>query len=186
MLSTTNFRKGLKLMIDGAPCAIIDFQHVKPGKGSAFVRTKYRNLLTDNVQDRNFRSGEKFEKPDLIEKKMQYLYAEDDSFYFMDSATFDQTFITREALGDAVSFLKENIEASVLFFEGKVIGVELPNTVELAVTSCDPGMKGDTVSGATKPATLETGYVVHVPLFINEGDVLRIDTRSGDYLERVG
>ena len=184
MIPTTDFRKNLKLMIDGQPCVIIDFQHVKPGKGGAFVRTKWRNLLTGNVNERNFRSGEKFEKPDLIEKDMQYLYAEGDNYYFMDTKTYEQTFITKEALGDAVGFLKENIEAAVLFFEGKVIGVDLPNTVELTVTQCDPGMKGDTVSGATKPATLETGYVVNVPLFINEGDVLKIDTRSGAYLER--
>ena len=186
MLSTTDFRKGLKLMIEGQPCIIIDFQHVKPGKGGAFVRTKWRNILTGNVNERNFRSGDKFDKPDLEEKTMQYLYAEGDNFYFMDTSTYEQTFITRVALGEATNFLKENIEASVLFFEGKVIGVDLPNTVELQITQCDPGVKGDTVSGATKPATLETGYTVNVPLFINEGDVLKIDTRTGEYLERVG
>lgn len=185
MLSTTDFRKNLKFMVDGSPCIIIDCQHVKPGKGGAFVRTKYRNLLTGNVNEQNFRSGEKFEKPDLEDKDMQYLYVEGDNYYFMDTSTYEQTFITKEALGDAINFLKEQIEASVLFFEGKVIAVELPNTVELAVTSCDPGVKGDTVSGATKPATLETGYTVNVPLFINEGDVLKVDTRTGDYLERV-
>jgi len=186
MLSTTDFRKGLKLMIEGQPCIIIDFQHVKPGKGGAFVRTKWRNILTGNVNERNFHAGDKFDKPDLEEKTMQYLYAEGDNFYFMDTSTYEQTFITRAALGDSVNFLKENIECSVLFFEGKVIGVDLPNTVELQITQCDPGVKGDTVSGATKPATLETGYTVNVPLFINEGDVLKIDTRTGEYLERVG
>ena len=186
MLSTTDFRKGLKLMIEGQPCIIIDFQHVKPGKGGAFVRTKWRNILTGNVNERNFRSGDKFDKPDLEEKTMQYLYVEGDNFYFMDTSTYEQTFITRAALGDATNFLKENIECSVLFFEGKVIGVDLPNTVELQITQCDPGVKGDTVSGATKPATMETGYTVNVPLFINEGDVLRIDTRTGEYVERVG
>jgi elongation factor P len=185
MLSTTDFRKGLKFMVDGQPSVILDFQHVKPGKGSAFVRTKYRGLITGNVNEKNFRSGEKFEKPDLEEKGMQFLYAEGENYYFMDTSSYDQTFITKDALGDAVNFLKENIEASVLFFEGRVIGVELPNTVDLKVVECDPGMKGDTVSGATKPAKLETGYSVNVPLFINEGDVLKIDTRSGDYLERV-
>ncbi len=131
MLSTTDFRKGLKLMIEGQPCIIIDFQHVKPGKGGAFVRTKWRNILTGNVNERNFRSGDKFDKPDLEEKTMQYLYVEGDNFYFMDTSTYEQTFITRAALGDATNFLKENIECSVLFFEGKVIGVDLPNTVEL-------------------------------------------------------
>ena len=186
MLSTTDFRKGLKLMIEGQPCIIIDFQHVKPGKGGAFVRTKWRNILTGNVNERNFHAGDKFDKPDLEEKTMQYLYAEGDNFYFMDTSTYEQTFITRAALGDSVNFLKENIECSVLFFEGKVIGVDLPNTVELQITQCDPGVKGDTVSGATKPATLETGYTVNVRLFINEGDVLKIDTRTGEYLERVG
>ncbi len=171
-------------MIEGQPCVIIEFQHVKPGKGGAFVRTKWRNLLTGNVNERNFRSGEKFEKPDLEEKTMQYLYSEGDDFYFMDTSSYEQTFVNAETLGEARNFLKENIECSMLFFEGRVIGVEMPNTVELKVVKCDPGMKGDTVSGATKPATLESGYTVNVPLFINEGDVLRIDTRSGQYLER--
>ncbi|RMG14511.1 MAG: elongation factor P [Deltaproteobacteria bacterium] len=186
MLSTTDFRKNLKLMIDGQPCVIIDFQHVKPGKGGAFVRTKWRNLITGNVQERNFRSGEKFEKPDLEEKTMEYLYNEGDKYYFMDTSTYEQTFVTKDTLGNAVNFLKENIQADILFFEGKVIGVDLPNTVELKVVKCDPAVKGDTVTGATKPATLETGYTVNVPLFINEGDVLKIDTRTGEYLERVG
>ena len=186
MLSTTDFRKNLKLMIDGQPCVILDFQHVKPGKGGAFVRTKWRNLITGNVQERNFRSGEKFEKPDLEEKTMEYLYNEGDKYYFMDTTTYEQTFVNKETLGDAVNFLKENIQADILFFEGKVIGVDLPNTVELKVVRCDPAVKGDTVTGATKPATLETGYTVNVPLFINEGDVLKIDTRTGEYLERVG
>jgi len=184
LIPTTEFRKGLKLMIEGQPCVIIDFQHVKPGKGSAFVRTKWRNLLTGNVNERNFRSGDKFEKPDLEEKKMQYLYLDGDSFYFMDTSTYEQTFVSAEALGNAKNFLMENIECSMLFFNGKVIGVDMPNTVEMTVTTCDPGIKGDTVSGATKSATMETGYVVMVPLFINEGDRLKIDTRSGDYLER--
>jgi len=184
MLPTTEFRKGLKLMIEGSPCVIIDFQHVKPGKGSAFVRTKWRNLLTGNVNERNFRSGDKFEKPDLEEKTMQYLYSEGENYYFMDTTSYEQTFVVKDALGDAVNYLIENMEAAILFFEGRVIGVELPNTVALKVTRCDPGMKGDTVSGATKPAELETGYSVNVPLFINEGDLLKIDTRTGAYLER--
>ena len=185
MLSTTDFRKGLKLMVEGQPCVIIEFQHVKPGKGSAFVRTKYRNILTGNVNEKNFRSGDKFEKPDLEEKEMQYLYEDSGNYYFMDNSTYEQTFVPKDALGDAVNYLKENITCSLLFFEGRVIGIDLPNAVELQVTKCDPGVKGDTVSGATKPATLETGYTVNVPLFINEGDVLKIDTRTGAYLERV-
>ncbi|MDF1564905.1 MAG: elongation factor P [Deltaproteobacteria bacterium] len=184
MLSTTDFRKGLKLMIEGQPCIIVDFQHVKPGKGGAFVRTKWRNLLTGNVNERNFRSGDKFEKPDMEEKNMQYLYAEGENYYFMDTSSYEQTFVTKETLGDAVNFLKENIECSMLFFEGRVIGVDLPNTVELKIVQCDPGVKGDTVSGASKPATLESGHIVHVPLFINEGEVVKVDTRSGEYLER--
>lgn len=184
MFSTTDFRKGLKLLIEKDPCIIIDFQHVKPGKGSAFVRTKWRNLLTGNVNERNFRSGEKFERPDLEEKEMEYLYCEGDDFYFMDTTSYEQTFIDRAALGDSLNFLKENTKASILFFNGKVIGVDLPNTIELKVVECAPAVKGDTVSGATKPATLETGYTVNVPLFINRDDVLKIDTRSGDYLER--
>ncbi len=185
VLDTTDFRKGLKIEVEGDPYEIVDFQHVKPGKGGAFVRTRIKNLLTGNTLDRTFRAGDKVGKPDIEEREMQYLYAEGDNFHFMDNKSYDQTFVTAEALGEARNFLKANINASILFYKGRAIGVSLPNAVDLAVSTCDPGVRGDTVSGATKPATLETGYVVQVPLFINEGDVLRIDTRNGAYITRV-
>lgn len=185
-IDTSEFRKGLKIEVEGDPFEIVDFQHVKPGKGGAFVRTKILNLLTGNTLERTFRSGDKVGKPDIDEREMQYLYAEGDSYHFMDNKSYEQTFVTGEALGDSKNFLKGNINASILFYKGRAIGVSLPNAVDLAVTKCDPGVRGDTVSGATKPATLETGHVAQVPLFVNEGDVLRIDTRSGAYITRVG
>jgi elongation factor P len=184
-IDTSEFRKGLKIEIDGEPYEITDFQHVKPGKGAAFVRTTYRSMLSGRVLQNNFRSGDKFEKPDIEEKEMQYLYAQGDEFHFMESKTFEQTFISAAVLAENKNFLKESINVSILFFNGKAIGVSLPNSVDLKVTKCDPGVRGDTVSGAQKPATLESGYTVNVPLFINEGDVLKIDTRDGKYLTRV-
>ncbi len=185
MLDTTEFRNGLKIEMDGIPYEILEFQHVKPGKGSAFVRTRIKNLLNDNVLDRTFKSGDKVGKPDIEEREMQYLYAQGDEYYFMDNKSYEQTFVSAKVLGEAKNFLKENITGSILFFNGKALAVSLPNTVDLKVTSCDPGVRGDTVSGAQKPATLETGYVVNVPLFINEGDELRIDTRTGGFMKRV-
>jgi elongation factor P len=185
VIDTSEFRKGLKIEIDGEPYEITDFQHVKPGKGAAFVRTTYKSMLSGRVLQNNFRSGDKFGRPDIEEKEMQFLYAQGEEFHFMESKTFEQTFITAAVLGENKNFLKENINASILFFNGKAIGVSLPNSVDLKVTKCDPGVRGDTVSGATKPATLESGYTVNVPLFINEGDVLKIDTRDGKYLTRV-
>lgn len=185
MIDTGEFRKGLKIEIDGEPYEIVEFQHVKPGKGSAFVRTVYRNMKTGRQLEKNFKSGEKVGVPDIEEKDMQYLYCQGDEYHFMDNKTFEQTFVTTKEMGDAKNYVKENLPASVLFFNGKAIGVTLPNSVELKVKTCDPGVRGDTVSGATKPATLESGYVVNVPLFINEGDVVKIDTRDGKYLTRV-
>jgi elongation factor P len=185
VIDTSEFRKGLKIEIDGEPYEITDFQHVKPGKGAAFVRTTYRSMISGRVLQNNFRSGDKFTRPDIEEKEMQYLYLQGDDYYFMDNKSYEQTFISEKVLGESKNFLKENINASILFFNGKAIGVSLPNSVDLKVTKCDPGVRGDTVSGAMKPATLETGYTVNVPLFINEGDVLRIDTRDGKYLTRV-
>src|SRR5882724_6861021 len=179
VIDTTEFRKGLKIEIDGEPYEITDFQHVKPGKGAAFVRTTYKSMLSGRVLQNNFRSGDKFGRPDIEEKEMQYLYVQGDDFYFMDNKSFEQTFIGSKVLGESRNFLKENINASILFFNGKALGVSLPNSVDLKVTKCDPGVRGDTVSGAQKPATLETGFVMNVPLFINEGDVLKIDTRDG-------
>jgi len=184
MYSTAEFRKGLKIEIDGKPYVIVESQHVKPGKGGAFVRTKLKNLSTGQVLEQTFRSGAKVERPDLEEKRVQYLYQEGDQFVFMDTETYDQVYVVEEYLGEAVSFLQPNIEVKLSYYKGKPIGVELPTFVELAVTHTEPGLKGDTATGATKPATLETGYVVQVPLFIEEGDILKIDTRTGEYLER--
>lgn len=185
VIDTSEFRKGLKIEIEGEPFEIVDFQHVKPGKGSAFVRTSLRSLISGRVLQPTFKSGDKVGKPDIEEREMQFLYKQGDDYYFMDNKTYEQTFLGEKVLGEQRFFLKENINASILFFNGKAIGVSLPNSVDLKVVKCDPGVRGDTVSGATKPAELETGYSVNVPLFINEGDVLKIDTRDGKYLTRV-
>ncbi|MDA8407429.1 MAG: elongation factor P [Deltaproteobacteria bacterium] len=184
MYSTSDFRKGLKIEIGGEPFTIVDFLHVKPGKGGAFVRTTLKSLLSGNVIDRTFRSGEKLDKPDLEEKQMQFLYESEGEYHFMDSETYEQLFLVEQNLGDAKNYLQENVNVTVLFHNGKPIGVEVPIFVELTVTTTEPGLKGDTAAGATKPATLETGMTVLVPLFVNEGDVLKIDTRTGKYIER--
>jgi len=185
VIDTSDFRKGLKIEIDGEPFEIVEFQHVKPGKGSAFVRTTIRSLLSGRVLQPTMKSGDKVGRPDIEDKDMQYLYVQGDEYYFMDTKSYEQTFISAKELGDAKNFLKESINAQILFYNGKAIGVSLPNSVDLKVVKCDPGIRGDTVSGALKPAELETGYTVNVPLFINEGDVLKIDTRDGKYLTRV-
>jgi elongation factor P len=184
MYSTPDFRKGLKIELNGEPFNIVEFLHVKPGKGGAFVRTTLKSLITGNVIERTFRSGEKVDKPDLEEKSMQFLYVSDSDYYFMDTETYEQIFITEEQLGDSKYYLQENVEVSVLFHNGKPIGVEPPIFVELKVTETEPGVRGDTAGGATKPATLETGLTVQVPLFVNEGEALKIDTRTGKYIER--
>lgn len=183
-IDTADFKKGLKIEIDGEPFEIVEFQHVKPGKGSAFVRTVYRSLMSGRQLEKNFKSGDKVGRPDIEEKDMEFLYSQGDEYHFMEKKTFEQTFVPVSVLGDARNYLIENLACQVLFFNGKAIGVTLPNSVELKVTKCDPGVRGDTVSGAQKPATLQSGYVVNVPLFINEGDVLKIDTRDGKYLTR--
>ncbi|NMO21792.1 elongation factor P [Pyxidicoccus fallax] len=184
-VDTSEFRNGLKIEIDGEPFVIEYFQHVKPGKGSAFVRTKIRSLLSGRVLEPTLKSGDKVGVPDIEEKDMQFLYVQGEDYYFMDTRNYEQTFLGEKVLGEAKNFLKENITVSVVFWNGKAIAVNLPNSVDLKVTECDPGVRGDTVSGALKPAKLETGYTVSVPLFINEGDVLKIDTRDGKYLTRV-
>ena len=185
MYSTADFKKGLKIEIDGAPYTIVEFLHVKPGKGGAFVRTKIKNLMTGKVLDQTFRSGEKLKQPDLAEREMQFLYREGDSFYMMDNETYEQLALTSEQLGDGVLYLIENLNLKVLFFNQQPVAVEIPNFVELTVAQAEPGVKGDTASGGTKPATLESGAVIQVPLFINEGDQVKVDTRTGSYIERV-
>jgi len=185
MYSTAEFKKGLKIEIDGTPYIIVDFQHVKPGKGGAFVRTKLKNLLNGRVVDQTFRSGEKVEKPDLMEREMQYLYREGDRYCMMDNETYEQIMLTEEQVGEARLYLIENLNVEVLFFNQAPLAVELPNFVELEVAQAEPGVKGDTASGGTKPATLESGATVQVPLFISAGDRVRVDTRTGNYIERV-
>jgi elongation factor P len=184
-LDTSQFRNGLKIELDGEPFSIVYFQHVKPGKGGAFVRTKVRNLKNGRVIDRRFRSGEKVEAADVEDRKMQYLYQDGDQLVFMDSETYDQTPFSAEQVGDARKYLKENLDVDVLFWRGNPIDIELPSFIEAEVTVCEPGVKGDTASGATKPATIEPGAVVQVPLFIKQGESIRVDTRTGDYVERV-
>ena len=185
MISTNEFRKGAKIEYKGEPCEIVDFQHVKMGRGGAIIRTKLKSLKTGNVLEDTFRSGEKFETPQLEERAMQYLYAEGDMHFFMDTESFEQLPLTSVQLGDIRKFLKENMTVKMLNYKGVPLTVELPTFVELMVSKTDPGYKGDTASGGTKPATLETGAVVKVPFHINEGDVLKIDTRTSEYIERV-
>ena len=184
-VSTADFRKGLKIELEGEPYTIVDFLHVKPGKGGAFVRTKLKSLVTGNVIDKTFRSGEKVQSPALDERNMQYLYREGERYHFMDSETYEEFTLTQDQLGEHKDFLGENIEVKVLFHNEKAIGVELPIFVELKIVRTEPGVRGNTASGGSKPATLETGTVIQVPLFLNEGDVIKVDTRTGEYIERV-
>ena len=185
MISTAEFRNGAKVELEGEPFIIVEFQHVKPGKGGAFVRTKLKSLKTGNVMDRTYRSGEKLETPNLDEKNMQFLYATGDEYFFMDNETYEQFSLSEKQLGDNKNWLKENMVIKALYHNGMPLGVEVPMFVELKVVKADPGVKGDTASGGTKPATLETGAVVKVPLYLEEGEVIKIDTRTGEYLERV-
>jgi elongation factor P len=183
-VSTAEFKKGLRIVLDGQPYAIVDFQHVKPGKGGAFVRTKLKHMRLGRVIDNTFRAGEKVELVDFDDKHMQFLYR-DDRFHFMDTETYEQVSLSEEEVGEARVYLKENTEVEVLYIDGAPSSVELPNFVELAIARTDPGVRGDTAQGGSKPATLETGAVVQVPLFLNEGDVVKVDTRTGEYLGRV-
>lgn len=185
MVTTADFRKGTKIEYKGEPCEIVDFQHSKMGRGGALVKTKLRSLLTGAILDDTFRSGEKFSTPALEQKQMQFLYEQDGMFYFMDNDTYEQLPLTSSQLGDAMKFIKENESATILFFKGEPISVEPPMFVELKVTETEPGFKGDTASGGSKPAVLETGASVKVPFHINVGDVVRIDTRTSEYIERV-
>lgn len=184
MYSTTDFKKGLKIEIDGVPFEIVDFQHFKPGKGGAMIRTKLRNILTGRIQDNTFRSGEKVGRPDLENREMQYLYREGEDLIFMDLTSYEQLNIKADSLGGKDGYLKESQMVQVLLFNGDPLDIELPVAVVFAVTETEPGVKGDTVSNVTKPATLETGLTIQVPLFVNIGDKVKVDTRSGDYLGR--
>ncbi len=185
MYSASDLRKGLKVQIDGEPYIIIDFEFSKPGKGQALYRTKMRNMITGNQFTQTYRSNDKFEKPDLEERTMQFLYSQGDEFHFMDTSSYDQIFITRAQLGDNVNFLVDNMEVQVLYFGEKPIDISLPIFVNLAVTRADPWVKGDTSGTDTKPVTVETGYQLQVPPFVEEGDKIQIDTRTGDYMTRV-
>ncbi len=186
LISTSDFKRGLKVEFKGEPCEIVDFQHVKMGRGGAIVRTKLRKLKTGAVLEETFRSGEKLEKAELEEKTMQYLYSQDDQYYFMDMETFEQIPLSTDHLGDARDFLKENMNVKILYHKGTPLSVEIPTFVELVVVKTAPaGFKGDTASGGGKPATLETGAIIKVPFHINEGDTIKIDTRTSEYIERV-
>ncbi len=185
MIDTSDIRKNLKLLIDGEPWVVVDFQFVKPGKGQAFTRTRLKNMITGNVVERSYRSGEKFEEARIEESEMVFLYAQGDTYTFMDNKTYDQVEITAEHLGDATHFLTENMNVEVLFFNGQSIGISLPNFVNLQIVTTEPATKGDTVSGATKPATLSTGFTLNVPLFVNTDEWIVVDTRTGTYVERV-
>ena len=184
-VSTAEFRNGLKIEIYGDPYVIVDFQHVKPGKGGAFVRTKIKSLKSGNVIDRTYRSGEKVDVPELEEKTMQYLYAADKDRVFMDTASYEQVSLNEKQLGDSINYLKENMEIKVLYHKGQPINIDIPMFVELAIAKTDPGVRGDTASGGSKPATMESGAVVKVPFYLNEGDIIKIDTRTGIFIERV-
>jgi elongation factor P len=185
MYSTTDFRKGLKIEIEGEPYIIVDFQHVKPGKGGAFVRTRLKSLVSGNVIDQTFRSGDRVDKPDLEEREMQFLYETGGEFHFMDTQTFEQLFLTADQLGEKKDYLKENLVIKALFHNKHPLGIETPMFVELKVVQSEPGIRGDTATGATKPATLESGAVIQVPLFVEVGDIVRIDTRTREYITRV-
>ena len=184
MISSNDFRPGVTIELNGDPHQVLEFQHVKPGKGAAFVRTKVKNLKTGSTTEMTFRGGEKVLKATLDRRVMQYLYFDGEGYVFMDNETYDQITLSNEQLDGSDKFLKENMDCQIMIYQGNVLGVELPNTVELAVVETEPGIKGDTASGGTKPATLETGVVVQVPFFINTGDVLRVDTRTSSYIER--
>jgi len=184
LVSTNDFRTGLTIEMDGDVYQVVEFQHVKPGKGAAFVRSKLRNLRTGAVVDKTFNAGEKMPKARIEHRETQYLYNDGEEYNFMDMESYDQFSMSKEQLGDAIKFLKENMTITIMSYQGRSIGVELPNVVELEVVETAPGIKGDTASGGSKPATLETGYVVQVPFFINTGDVLQVDTRTGHYIKR--
>ncbi len=184
MISVNDFKTGLTIQVDNGIWTVLEFQHVKPGKGAAFVRSKLRNLRTGAIQEKTFRGGEKVEKAHIETRKMQYLYANGSTHAFMDLESYDQIELDENQIKEQLNFLKENMEVSIQTYEGETLGVELPNTVTLEVTETEPGIKGDTASGGSKPAILETGYSVNVPFFVNIGDKLVVDTRTGSYISR--
>ena len=184
MYNTSDIKNGLKVEMDGYPWVVVYFQFVKPGKGTAFTRTKFKNLITGNVVERNIRTGEQLEPADIAQDEMQYLYNDGELYTFMNTETYEQVAIRKEILADSVNWLLDNMNVQVLFYKGQPVNIELPNFVELEVRYTEPATKGNTAQGATKTAELSTGATVQVPLFINQGDVLRIDTRDGKYVER--
>lgn len=184
MISVNDFKTGLTIEVDHGIWRVIDFQHVKPGKGAAFVRSKLRNLRTGAIQEKTFRAGEKVEKAQIDNRRMQYLYASGDQHVFMDNESYEQIELPATRIEYELKFLKENMEVYIVMYQGEVLGVDIPNTVELEVTETEPGIKGDTASGGTKPATVETGLIVQVPFFVNQGDILIINTTDGSYVSR--
>ena len=184
MIYASDFRKGMTFDINGEPHVVLDFQHVKPGKGAAFVRTKYRNILTGATREEAFSPSDKFEQAHIETKKMQYLYNDGELYYFMDPETYDQVPLSYDLVEDAIKYIKENDEVTVKFYQGNAFTVEAPNFVDLIVVETEPGVKGNTATNVTKAATVETGAVIQVPIFIEEGEKIQIDTRSGEYLGR--
>ena len=185
MISVGDLRGGNKVELDGEPYIVVEAQHVKPGKGGAFCRTKLKSLKSGNVIERTYRVNEKLAQPNLEEKEMQYLYCTDGQYWFMDLNSFEQLFVREDQLGDSKNYLKENMTLHIMYFNESPIGIDLPLSVELAIVKTDPGIRGDTATGGTKPAYLVTGAVVKVPLYLNEGDIIKVDTRTGTFIERV-
>jgi elongation factor P len=185
MYNASDLRKGLKFQIDGDPYVVTDFQFSKPGKGQSLYRCKLKNMITGTIIDRTYRSGDSFEPANLEERKMQYLYSQDNEFFFMDNENYEQSILIEDQVGEAKNFLIDNLEVDILFFDAKPIGITLPNFVDLLVTQADPWVKGDSVAGDSKPVTVETGYTMRVPPFIEEGTKITIDTRTGEYVTRV-
>lgn len=184
MISVNDLRTGLTIKVEGDVYSVIEFLHVKPGKGAAFVRTKLRNVKTGAVREMTFRAGERVERAIVETKQMQFLYSSGDEYFFMDTNTYDQISLTKDDLGDAPNYLLENMTIGIQFYEGAPIGIDLPTTVNLRVVQTEPGFRGDTATGATKPATLETGITVQVPLFIEQDEIIKVDTRTGEYISR--
>lgn len=185
MYTASDLKKGLKLQIDGQPYIVVDFSFSKPGKGQALYRTKMRNMVNGNMFDRTYRSGDKFHKAELAERAMQYLYSQGEEYIFMDNQNYEQITVSKEQLGDTLNFMIDNMDVQILLFEGRPIGVTLPNSVNLRVIKADPWAKGDTSGSDSKPVTLETGFVIQVPPFVNENDLIQVDTRTGSYMTRV-